>query len=130
MKRRLVTAELWKWVEPLIPQSPPDPRGGRPSVDDRLCFADIIFVLKTGIQWGELPSDLSGSPCLRRLRDWKQAGDWDRLLEELLAELNAHGRVDLSLAVFDSASVRALKGGATAAQTPRIAGKTARNTTR
>jgi transposase len=132
MKRRLVTDELWKRIEPLIPQPPPDPRGGRPRVDDRRCLAGIVFVLETGIPWGELPVELgvSGSTCWRRLRDWKQAGVWDRLLEELLAELNAQGRVDLSLAVVDSASVRALKGGKTPARTPRTGGKPARNTTR
>jgi len=55
---------------------------------------------------------------------------WDRLLESLLAELNARGELDLSLAVVDSASLRALKGGATPARTRRIAGKRARSTTR
>ncbi|MBZ0172576.1 MAG: IS5 family transposase [Phycisphaerales bacterium] len=125
MKRRLVTDELWKRAEPLIPKPPPDPRGGRPRADDRLCLAGIVFVLKTGIQWGELPGELgvSGSTCWRRLRDWKEAGVWDRLLEELLAELNAHGRLDLSLAVVDSASVRALKGGERPGPNPTDRGK-------
>jgi transposase len=132
MGRALVTDELWRRVEPLIPKTPPDPRGGRPRVDDRLCLAGIIFVLKTGIPWSALPSELgvSGPTCWRRLRDWNEAGVWDRLLEEMLAELNSHGGIDLSLAVVDSASVRALKGGATPVRTRRIAGSRARNTTR
>ena len=132
MGRALVTDELWRRVEPLIPKKTPDPRGGRPRIDDRLCLAGIIFVLKTGIAWCDLPSELgvSGPTCWRRLRDWQHARVWDRLLEEMLAELNRHGLLDLSLAVADSASVRALKGGATPARTPRIAGKRARSTMR
>jgi transposase len=44
-----VREELWEAVEPLLPEHPPDPRGGRPRVDDRVCFNAIVFVLFTGI---------------------------------------------------------------------------------
>lgn len=132
MGRPLISDELWERIGPIIPKKGPDPRGGRPRASDRACLAGIVFVLRTGIAWRDLPAELgaSGPTCWRRLRDWQAAGVWDRLLEELLAELNAQGRLDLSIAVADSASVRALKGGATPARTPRTAAKTARNTTR
>lgn len=48
--------------------------------------------------------------CWRRLRDWNNAGVWQRLHEVLLDELRAAGRLDLSRTVIDS-YVRALKGG-------------------
>ncbi len=44
-----VRDELWEAVKPLIPEHSPDPRGGRPRVDDRICFNAIVFVLFTGI---------------------------------------------------------------------------------
>ena len=53
----------------------------------------------------------SGMTCWRRLRDWHQAGVWQRLHGALLAELNAAGALDWSRAVIDSSHVRALKGG-------------------
>jgi transposase len=89
-------------------------------------------VHKTGIPWAALPGELgvSGVTCWRWLRDWQAAGVWDRLFESLLAELNPRGELDLSLAVVDSASLRALKGGATPARTRRLAGVRARSTTR
>ena len=132
MARPLVSDELWERIEPIIPKNDPDPRGGRPRVDDRACLVGILFVLRTGIAWRDLPGEIgaSGVTCWRRLRDWQAAGVWDRLLGELLAELNGRGRLDLSLAVVDSSSVRALKGGATPGRTRRIAGNAARNTTR
>lgn len=132
MARQLVTDELWQRVAPLIPIKPPDPRGGRPRVDDRTALVGIVFVLRTGISWNDLPGELgvSGVTCWRRLRDWQHAGVWDRLLEQLLAELNAQGSIDLSLAAIDSSSVRALKGGRIPARTPPTAGKQARNTMR
>ena len=61
-----------------------------------------------------LPQELgfgSGMTCWRRLRDWQEAGVWQRLHEQLLAELNAAGALDWSRAVIDSSHVRALKGG-------------------
>ena len=49
--------------------------------------------------------------CWRRLRDWNEAGVWQRLHEALLAELHAAGELDWSKAVVDGSPVRALKGG-------------------
>nr|WP_305729122.1 transposase [Streptomyces atratus] len=73
-------------------------------------------MLHTGIQWEYLPQELgfgSGMTCWRRLRDWNEAGVWQRLHEVLLAELNAAARLDWSRAVVDSSHVRAVKGGTT-----------------
>lgn len=49
--------------------------------------------------------------CWRRLRDWNEAGIWQRLHENLLAELNAAGQLDRSRAVIDGSHLRAMKGG-------------------
>ncbi len=75
----------------------------------------ILYVLHTGIPWEYLPWGLgfgSGMPCWRGLRDWNEAGVWQRLHEILLAELNAAARLDRSRCVVDSSHVRALKRGA------------------
>ena len=66
------------------------PKGGRPRISDQLPLNDIIYVLRTGIPWEELPltlSDGSGMTCWRRLRDWQASGVWHRLHQVLLAEL-------------------------------------------
>src|SRR4051794_41755963 len=67
--------ELWDVVAPLVPVHEPDPRGGRPRVDDRVCFGAIVFVLFTGIAWQHLPRELGCSPATahRRLREWQGA---------------------------------------------------------
>lgn len=70
---RLVSNELWELVEPLIPPRRPARQGrtGRPRVPDRVALAGIIFVLKTGISWNDLPQELgcgSGVTCWRRLQ--------------------------------------------------------------
>ena len=85
------------------------------SIADRLDRAcGILFVLYTGIPWEFLPQELgfgSGMTCCRRLRDWHDAGLWQRLHESLLAELHAAGALGWSRAVIDGSHVQAMKGG-------------------
>jgi transposase len=114
MARQMLTDDLWKRIKDLLPRpSSPGPRGGRPPVDNRTALAGILFVLKAGIRWEDLPIQFgcSGMTCWRRLRDWNEAGVWQKLHEVLLAELNAADKLDWSRAVIDSGSVRAMGGG-------------------
>jgi transposase len=115
ISKPLVSDELWARVRPLLPkQKSPTAKGGRPPIDDRAALTGILFVLRTGIQWEELPCEMGcgcGMTCWRRLRDWQQAGVWDRLHELVLAELNAADKIDWSRAAADSSSVRAVGGG-------------------
>ncbi|GGJ36732.1 hypothetical protein GCM10010121_054930 [Streptomyces brasiliensis] len=111
----IVSDELWARIEPLLPVVPRRAvHPGRKRLDDRKVLSGILFVLYTGIPWEFLPQELgfgSGMTCWRRLRDWNDAGVWQRLHESLLAELNAAGALDWSRAVFDGSHVRAMKGG-------------------
>jgi transposase len=87
---------------------------GRRPVDDRVALAGIVFVLKAGITWNELPAEgigCSGVTCWRRVRDWAEAGVWPMLHELLLGELRAGGLLDLDRCAVDASHVHALKGG-------------------
>ena len=109
----LVSDELWEAIEPLLPPHPPQPKGGHPWLPDRPALCGVIYVLKTGIQWQMLPTEMgcgSGSTCWRRLRDWQAAGVWDRLHRVLLDRLGRAGAIDWSRACVDSASVPAKRG--------------------
>ena len=122
----LVPDGLWERIAPLLP--PHKPRRhrypGRRPIDDRAALAGIVFVLKTGIAWNQLPTALvgcSGVTSWRRLRDWTEAGVWPTLHELLLAELRAAGELDLEVCAVDGSHVRALTGG-TASDRPRSTG--------
>jgi len=128
MARQWVTDELWNEIAPLLPPEPPRPKGGRPRIPDRKCLMGIVFVLRTGCAWNDLPAELAcgdGATCWRRLRQWTQAGVWPAVWQRVLNALGSEGGVDLSRAVIDSASVRAVFGGLTRGQTPQIAAKRA-----
>jgi transposase len=117
MARQIVTDELWQIVEPLIPEVERRRRyPGRKRIPDRQVLTGILFVLRTGIPWEDLPQEMgcgSGVTCWRRLREWQQQGVWQRLHEVLLARLNAAGEIDWGRAAIDSSHLRAF-GGASA----------------
>jgi len=123
MAKALLSDELWEVIEPLVPPQPPKPKGGRPRISDRAVLTGILFVLKTGLQWEMLPQEMgcgSGMTCWRRLRDWHEAGVWEKLHKVLLEKLQAQEKLDWSRACVDSASIRAKKGAKLPMQSVRI----------
>ncbi|WP_154219722.1 transposase, partial [Xanthomonas oryzae] len=127
MKRRNeIPIALWKRIESLIPQVKPSPKGGRPRLSDQQALNGIIYVLRTGIAWEELPGELgygSGMTCWRRLRDWQVSGVWHRLHQVLLAELRRADTLDMSRASLDAASVASPRGGSSTGPNPTDRGK-------
>jgi transposase len=131
MAKPLLADELWAVIEPLLPAPIPKPKGGRPPVPNRDALTGILFVLKTGIPWEYLPQEMgcgSGMTCWRRLRDWQDAGVWDQVHRFLLDQLRAADQLDLSRAIVDSASVRAVFGGRRRDQIRQTGARKAANT--
>jgi len=123
MAKELVTDELWEVIRPLLPPEKPKPKGGRPPVPERNALSGIIFVLRSGIPWEMLPQEMGcgcGMTCWRRLRDWQEAGVWEKIRLFLLEGLGKTGKIDWSRAVIDSSSVRAVFGGIRPVPIPQI----------
>ena len=124
----LVTDALWQRLEPLLP---PPPRRrfrfpGRKPLDYRMVLTGILFVLKTGIAWDDLPAELGcgcGKTCHHYLRVWHQAGVWQRLHALLLAELNGADQIDWSRALIDASFAKAPEGGEETGPNPTDRGK-------
>src|SRR4030095_6339380 len=102
--------------EPLLP--PPQARRtrfpGRRPLDYRKVLTGIIFVLKTGINWEDLPAELGwgcGKTCKHYLKTWQQAGVWGRLHRILLEELHEANQMDWPRGAVDSTKARAVGGG-------------------
>jgi transposase len=123
MAKPLVSDALWERIEPLLPA--PKPRHfrhpGRKPMDRRKVLCGIIFVLKTGIPWEELPQEMGcgcGMTCWNYLQAWQRAGVWQRLHEVILADLQEADRIDWSRAAVDSTHARALGGGEKTGKNP------------
>jgi transposase len=112
----LVADELWEHVQPLLPP-PPRRRSrfpGRKPLGYRKVLTGILFVLKTGIAWDDLPAELGcgcGKTCRHYLREWRQAGVWQRPHALLLAELNGADQIDWERALIDASFAKAPEGG-------------------
>src|SRR5438132_2320898 len=123
-----VTDALWERLQPLLPPPPP-PRfrfPGRKPLDYRKILTGILFVLKTGIAWDDLPAELGcgcGKTCRHYLQLWHRAGVWLKLHALLLAELNAAGQIDWGRALIDASFVKAPEGGEDTGPNPTDRGK-------
>ena len=101
MKRRRheLTDAQWERVEPLLPGKKSDP--GRTAADNRLFVDAVVFVLKTGIPWADLPGRYGKADTVyKRFDRWCARGVWERLAKAL-------GDVDLEEVQIDSTTVKA-----------------------
>jgi transposase len=88
----LVPDNLWDRIAPMLPPHPQRRHryAGRHRTCDRIALGGIIFVLRTGVTWRDVPRQdvgCSGVTAWRRLRDWTEAGVWPRLHAAILTEL-------------------------------------------
>ena len=108
MPKPFLSDEQWKKIEPLLPQSS---RRGRPWADNRRVLEGILWVLKTGARWRDLPPEYpSPSTCWRRLQLWEEQEVWLDVWRQFLAELDARGRLDWSESFVDGSFAPAKKG--------------------
>ncbi len=77
MRASLLTEAQWAKVAPLLPKARAKPHGGRPRAPDRGCFEGILWILRTGARWRDLPSEFpSPATCWRRLAEWERQDVW------------------------------------------------------
>jgi len=116
---RLTDAQ-WAKIEPHLPRTRRSSTGGRPRVTDRAAVEGILWVLKTGARWRDLPEGYpSGSTCWRRLRAWDVDGTWLRLWRAFLGQLDARGRLRWENTFIDGSFASAKKGAPKSAAPPR-----------
>jgi transposase len=122
--RHELTDEQWAHIAPIFPLRRDGP--GRPRRDPREMLDAMLWWLRTGAPWRDLP-DFYGpwETVYSRFRIWRQEGLLDRIVERLQVELDDAGDIDWDLWCIDGTNVRAArcaagggKGGAR--KSPRI----------
>ena len=93
-----LTDEQWTVVQPLIPVPPKRADGrGRPRIDDRAILNGILWIMRTGAQWMDMPDRYpSYQTCHRRFQEWVKAGAFEEMLKALVNDLKERGDLDLS----------------------------------
>jgi transposase len=113
----LLSEKQWLKIESLLPKHKPSARVGRPPADNRAVVEGILWVLKTGARWRDLPPQYpSPSSCWRRLRDWKEQEVW----HSFIAELDEANHLDWEETFADGSFAPAKKGALESAKPERV----------
>ena len=103
--------DQWSLISDLFPDQPVGALGGRPRVNSRACFEGILWVLRSGARWKDLPSQYpSYVTCWRRLVRWSDEGLWDIALTRLLNALDVRNKIDWDEGFADATFASAKKG--------------------
>jgi transposase len=106
MGRGDLTDQQWQQLRPLLP--PQKPTTGRPAGDHRTIINGILWVLRTGAPWRDLPERYGPWPTVAsRFYRWRKDGLWDRLLRLVQQQSNIRGKVNWELHYVDGTMVRA-----------------------
>ena len=108
-----LTDEQWEVLEPLMPELPRREDGrGRLWRDPRDVLNGILWILRTGAPWKDLPARYPPyQTCHRRFQRWTEQGVLSEILEALAEDLKERGEIDLSECFIDATFVVAKKGG-------------------
>jgi transposase len=128
MKRHEVTDEQWELIQPILPKRTAT-TGRRPS-DPRVMLNGILWILRTGSPWRDLPERFGPwQTVYDHFSNWRKKGVYDRILEALHIRLDADGSIDWDLWCIDGSSVRASRAAAGASKKAAVVTRTSPKTT-
>ena len=114
MRRHALTDEQWECIRPLLGE----PAGrGRKRRDGRQIMDAILWIVRTGAPWRDLPSRFGPwQSAYHWFNRWSRDGTWDRILESLQLRLDAQGCIDWDLWCVDGSVIRASRAAAGAGE--------------
>ena len=109
-----LTDQQWDLIKGAFPageRKRTSPKGGRPWRDPRDVVNAVLWVLRTGAPWADLPRRYPPpSTCHRRFQTWTRDGVLERLLRRLAEDLRDRGKLDLTEAYVDGSHAGAKRG--------------------
>ena len=113
MKSITISLEHWYQIKTFLPSTRWKPGGpGRPPCDFRKVLEGIIWVLRSGARWDDLPSSFpSSKTCHRRFKQWSKHGSFREILRSLVQKAAKRGEVDFNETYIDGSFVPAKCGG-------------------
>ena len=106
-----LTDVQWELLKPLVEPKTPSSRRGRPWRDTRSVLEGVLWVLRTGAQWAEMPRKYPPyQTCHRRFQQWVREGVLVEMLRTLARDLLARGQLDLAETFIDATFAGAKKG--------------------
>jgi putative transposase len=117
--------ELWKLIEPiLVADCPPKEGAGRSRINWRRALDGIIYRMRTGCQWNQLPKDFGDDSSIHRwFQRWNRRGVMKQIMALLISDCAELGGVNWEWQSADGAMAKARFGGTKSGQIPRIGRK-------
>jgi transposase len=110
-RREELTDEQWSLIESFFDKPEVVQTRGRPRRDDREVMNGVLWILRSGARWCDLPSRFPPyQTCHRRFQQWNKDGTLRRVLEALAEDLRVRGGLDLSECFIDGTFIVAKKG--------------------
>jgi putative transposase len=120
-----VSDDLWAKIKPILAEFDPPNRMGRKRIDQRCALNGIIYRLRSGVQWNQLPKEFGDDSSVHRtFQRWVALEIFDRIWATLVDECEALGAVDWEWQAADAAMGKARLGGIWLAPTPPIVART------
>jgi transposase len=105
-RRGEMTDQQWNQIKPLLP--PQKPPTGCPAKDHRTIINGILWILRTGAPWRDLPSRYGAwSTVSGRFYHWRKTGLWQQVLSALQSQADAKGRLNWDIHFVDGSVIRA-----------------------
>ena len=106
--------EQWQAIKRWVPvreRQVKPPKGGRPWRDPRDVLNGILWVLRTGAPWADMPARYPPyQTCHRRFQKWVSEGVLEKMLRAVAEDLRKRGKLDLTEAYIDGTHAGAKKG--------------------
>lgn len=105
-RRHELTDEQWNKIEPLLP--PQQPETGRPRKNHRRIINGILWILRTGAPWRDLPERYGPwQTVYGRFNRWRKKGVWKKLFQQVQAKAEERGEIEWEIHFVDGTIVRA-----------------------
>jgi transposase len=107
-----LTEDQWNIIKPVIPEiARREDNRGRPPIEPKAVFEGILWILKTGARWKDLPGEYpSYQTCHRWFQEWVEAGVFQILMQTLAQDLKERGKIDVTQCFIDGTFSSAKKG--------------------
>lgn len=106
-----ITNEQWALVAPIITLPKREQRRGRPRINDRPILDGILWILRTGAPWKDLPDRYPPyQTCHRRFSEWSGREIFAEILAVLAQDMEQRGKIKLEECFIDGTFSSAKKG--------------------
>ena len=121
-----VSDELWEIIQEILDELDPPAATGRPRTGQREALNGIIYQMRSGVQWNQLPKQFGDDSSVHRtMQRWMAKGVFERIWAVLVENCEELGGVDFEWQSADGAMGKARFGGTMSDRTPRIVRKMA-----